>query len=114
MPSTNLRISTRLLIPPKNPVLLREDTMEPAPLARRRTLTKGTKDMALQVSLSSRQKTDLSVPMLRDIERNFENALDKLENLDQAVDPPKEPGPVEGDGHHEGGPPDKRADADQA
>ena len=52
--------------------------------------------------------------MLRDIERNFENALDKLENLDQAVDPPTEPGPVEGDRHHEGGPPDKRADADQA
>lgn len=45
--------------------------------------------------------------------RNFENALDKLENLDQAVDPPKEPGPVEGEHHGAGPGPVKRADADQ-
>lgn len=49
---------------------------------------------------------------LEHLARNFENALYKLENLDQAVDPPKEPGPVEG--HHGGGAgPVKRAEADQ-
>ena len=40
--------------------------------------------------------------------RNFENALNKLENLDQVVDPPAEPGPVEG-GHHGAGPPESRS-----
>ena len=50
--------------------------------------------------------------MLNVSERNFENALNKLENLDQVVDPPAEPGPVEG-GHHGAGPPGKRAEADQ-
>ena len=55
---------------------------------------------------------------LRLPERNFENALDKLENLDQVVDPPKEPGPAHGHhgepGHEGAGPgPVKRAEADQ-
>lgn len=44
--------------------------------------------------------------MLMLSERNFENALDKLENLDQVVDPPKEKesGPPHGHEGHEGGP----------
>ena len=97
-PSTNLRILTRRLIPPKNPVPSREDTPEPG---------------HLKVGLLNTQKSDLSILILSVSERNFENALDKLENLDQAVDPPKEPGPVEGEGNHVGGPPVKRAEADQ-
>ena len=98
MPLTSLRISIRRLIPPKNPVLLRDDITEPG---------------HLKVGLFNTQKSDLSILILSVSERNFENALDKLENLDQAVDPPKEPGPVEGEGNHVGGPPVKRAEADQ-
>ena len=112
MPLTSLRISIRRLIPPKNPVLLREDTTEPSHLERGQRQTRDTREL-LKVGLLNTQKSDLSILISSVSERNFENALDKLENLDQAVDPPKEPGPVEGEGHHVGGSPVKRAEADQ-
>ena len=66
------------------------------------------------MSSAQQKQLDFNGLTTRLSERNFENALDKLENLDQVVDPPKEPshGHHGGPGH-EGGPPVKREEADQ-